>query len=473
MNFLKRSFVSIFRKPGKSLILLLLVFLLCNIIAGAVSVKDALDLTKRSLLEKMGAEVRVVVDYNWIYDSDAFDWSQLKNIDSSLVDELSKSPYVKRADYVITTYLQGEGLERVKAPDPPLISDIIIDDPGIVSTPSFTVIGCSQPILKDVEANAIRLTDGRVYTREEISEGKNVVLISSDLATLNGLKVGDSVTLMTKLTKWDMETYEITEIPVRQKFEIIGLFSEVPTGEEDYHPDYKNNIYAPSSAITGFIDECHRIGEENGFAEEEMMLNEQVNASFIIDSIDNIAVFEAENKGKLPLGYTFEDNFERLAGVAKPMDNIKLIANIILYVAVGATVLIIGLLVTLFLKDRIREMGIYLSLGEKKVKIATQIVVEVMAVALVAVSLSLFSGNVLARQLSSGLLEDQLGSDESNDTYHTDADVTGDDVIEEYNISLTANTVGFIYLIGLGSVLVSTLIPIACTLRLKPRKILM
>ena len=65
MNFLKRSFTSIFRKPGKSVLLLLLVFLLCNVIAGAISVKNALNMTKRSLLEKMGAEVRIEIDYEW------------------------------------------------------------------------------------------------------------------------------------------------------------------------------------------------------------------------------------------------------------------------------------------------------------------------------------------------------------------------------------------------------------------------
>ena len=51
--------------------------------------------------------------------------------------------------------------------------------------------------------------------------------------------------------------------------------------------------------------------------------------------------------------------------------------------------------------------------------------------------------------------------------------ISGDDVIEEYDVTLNAGTIAFIYLVGLGSVFVSTAIPVVLTLRLKPRKILM
>ena len=42
-----------------------------------------------------------------------------------------------------------------------------------------------------------------------------------------------------------------------------------------------------------------------------------------------------------------------------------------------------------------------------------------------------------------------------------------------YTVKLDAKTILFIYLIGMGSVIVSTIIPLAYTLQLKPRKILL
>lgn len=473
MNFLKRAFTSIIRKPGKSAILLVLVFILCNVIAGAVSVKTALNMTKRSLLEKMGAEVRVTVDYDWIYNSgESFDWSMLQDLDIDVANKLSASKYVKRTDFTVSTSLEGEGLCY---PDSPVGEDYSYNA-------WFTVTGGNLPTLKDAENNNIRITDGRCYTAEEIESGASVVLVSGKCAERNNLSTGDTITLMQHIYQYDQETWEfISDFYVKKEFTIIGMFSSIPQageaeGKETYDR-YMSNMYTTTKSLTDFQADVKKAGSDAGMSEDYANLYLDVAVSFMIDSIDNIEIFETENKGLLPMGYTFSDNSEKLSDVAKPMDNMKLIANIILYVAVGATVLVIGLLVTLFLKDRIREMGIYLSLGEKKLKVALQILTEVMTVAIIAVSLSIFSGNILAKQLSAGLLADQLDGTSSNPyiiyDYGYGGNVSGEEVMDEYTVALNGSTIGFIYLIGLGSVFVSTTIPVVFTLRLNPRKILL
>lgn len=473
MNFLKRAFTSIIRKPGKSAILLVLVFILCNVIAGAVSVKNALNMTKRSLLEKMGAEVRVTVDYDWIYNSgEDFDWSMLQDLDIDVATKLSASKYVKRTDFTVSTSLEGEGLCY---PDSPVGEDYSYNA-------WFQITGGNLPTLKEEENNNIRITDGRCYTAEEIESGASVVLVSTKCAERNNLSTGDTITLMQHIYQYNRETWEfISDFYVKKEFTIIGMFSSIPQageaeGEETYDR-YMSMMYTTTTALTDFQADVKKAGSDAGMSEDDANLYLEVAVSFMIDSIDNIEIFETENKGLLPMGYTFSDNSEKLSDVAKPMDNMKLIANIILYVAVGATVLVIGLLVTLFLKDRIREMGIYLSLGEKKIKVALQILTEVMTVAIIAVSLSIFSGNILAKQLSAGLLADQLDGTSSNSyiiyDYGYGGNVSGEEVMDEYTVALNGSTIGFIYLIGLGSVFVSTTIPVAFTLRLNPRKILL
>lgn len=477
MNFLKRAFTSIIRKPGKSAILLVLVFILCNVIAGAVSVKNALNMTKRSLLEKMGAEVRVTVDYDWIYNSgEDFDWSMLQDLDIDVATKLSASKYVKRTDFTVSTSLEGEGLCY---PDSPVGEDYSYNA-------WFQITGGNLPTLKEEENNNIRITDGRCYTAEEIESGASVILVSAKCAERNNLSIGDTITLMQHIYQYNYETWEfISDFYVKKEFTVIGIFSSIPKADTDSkvgegydtYDQYMTNMYTTTTALTDFQADVKKAGTDAGMPEDEANLYLDVAVSFMIDSIDNIEIFETENKGLLPIGYTFSDNSEKLSDVAKPMDNMKLIANIILYVAVGATVLVIGLLVTLFLKDRIREMGIYLSLGERKLKVALQILTEVMTVAVIAVSLSIFSGNILAKQLSAGLLADQLDGSSSNQyiiyDYGYGGNVSGDDVMDEYTVALNGSTIGFIYLIGLGSVFVSTTIPVAFTLRLNPRKILL
>lgn len=478
MNCMKRAFVSLIRKPAKSFILLLLIFILCNVIAGAISVKNALVATKRALLEKMGAEVRVEIDYDWIINAgEDFDYSMLGKVDKNMVDKMSQSPYLKRAYYTATMYCQG-----FEVYDPQ-------SDEEYPWEMYFNVEGCNQATLKDVENNKIVIASGRTYNAEEIANGAAVAVIAQSVAERNNLSLGDTVTLHQGLWLWDETTGTSKTVEIKKEFTIIGLFTAIPKAGSDEGSGSTGNaigiiggsdetnrgFYTTNGAVDALVEDYKKAIVEAGQNVEDYGDIASYNASFIIDSIDNVELFESENKVNLPRGYKFSDNSENLAEVAKPMDNMNLIADIILYVAVGATVLVIGLLVTLFLKDRTREMGIYLSLGERKVRIALQILTEVLAVAVIGVTLSVFSGNVLAKQLSANLLSSQLDGTTTQGVYYygDDSMVSGDEVLEEYSVELDGKTIGFIYLVGLGSVLVSTMVPVVATLRLKPREILL
>jgi len=105
-----------------------------------------------------------------------------------------------------------------------------------------------------------------------------------------------------------------------------------------------------------------------------------------------------------------------------------------------------------------------------------------MCVAFVAISLSLFTGNVIAKSLSSNMLQQQLekNSNEDNGYYYTSysnysylGEVSNEDVLAAYDIQLGINYIIMIYAIGLSTTLVSTVAPMIYTTRLKPKKILM
>ncbi|WZU02242.1 FtsX-like permease family protein [Erysipelothrix sp. D19-032] len=80
-------------------------------------------------------------------------------------------------------------------------------------------------------------------------------------------------------------------------------------------------------------------------------------------------------------------------------------AQITLIVVVSATILILSLVIVLFLRDRKHELGVYLSLGDRRGRVVGQIVMEVMMVAFVGLTLSLVTGNYLAKGLSSNLMK--------------------------------------------------------------------
>src|SRR5699024_8038560 len=169
------------------------------------------------------------------------------------------------------------------------------------------------------------------------------------------------------------------------------------------------------------------------------------------------------------------DHYDSIAG---PIESMSKLAKYVLIVAVVATVLITGLVVLLFLRDRKRELGIYLSLGERKSRVVGQILIEVMVVAFIGITISLFSGNVLADQVSGTLMK----ADDNNFGYHDEymyygggiqTDLTEDDVMDSYEVSLTSSYVIAFYAIGLLTILISTIIPLIYIVRLNPKKILM
>ncbi len=495
MNFFKRAFTSIARKPGKPLILLLLIFVLCNIIAGAISVKDALNNTKRSLLEKMGAEVRIEVDWDYVWNTEGFDYSMLQKLDQDLVEKLGSSELVKRTYYTMQFWAQAKNMQNTWGGGIIGLDDMLYSsgvssgkmimpvdpDEPYINYASLTLYGGNQTVIRQVENGDISITDGRAYTQEEIDSGAKVILVSKKFAEKNNLSIGSTVTISQTLYNWGDWESGTTSEEVEQDFTVIGIFTPIPkhssnNGEDDgnqsdYDSEYDNSAMTNNKAIGAFIDSVLEKAHEMGM--DDYTVDPDISASFIVNTIDDVELYEAQNKNSLPRGYKFTDNSENLSEIAKPMDNMNLIANIILYVAVGATVLIIALLITLFLKDRTREMGIYLSLGERKFKIAAQILTEVLFVAIIAVTLSVFSGNVLAKQMSSSLLSSQLDETQENNIYYGNDTISGDDFKDEYSVDLNGETVGFIYAVSLGSVLVSTLIPVISTLRLKPRKILL
>ena len=70
MNYLKRAWLSVTRRKGKSLLLFIIIFILSNVIAGAVSIQQATQNVEKTIKNKMGATVTLRLDYENMKDGD-------------------------------------------------------------------------------------------------------------------------------------------------------------------------------------------------------------------------------------------------------------------------------------------------------------------------------------------------------------------------------------------------------------------
>jgi putative ABC transport system permease protein len=170
---------------------------------------------------------------------------------------------------------------------------------------------------------------------------------------------------------------------------------------------------------------------------------------------------------------TIADQFSKLSKITK----VVIIAAIILSVA------LILLVILLFMRDRKRELGIYLALGERKINIILQIMVEVLSVAVVALLLSLVTGKFLGSFASDAFLSSNSSSSTGNAMvydlmttsamFNTGTQVTAESLAADYSVTFTLFYIVTYLLAGLGTVIVSVLLSTLYIFRLKPRKILL
>lgn len=489
MNFIKRGFLGITRKKGKSLILLAVIFILGNLISGAISIQQATKNVEENIKERLGATATFEMDW-MAYEELSFEEQEnfmFEQIGVDLIEEVGSISYVKYYDYSMPTYLTSETTRSY-------YGEGMDDEEFMMYEPmgQFQVKGINYAPVLDFEEGKGNLVDGRVFTQDEINNGSSVTIISKKVAELNNLHVGDTFTLDNSIHDYDFETGEETVAVERDVvLEIIGIFeSQLMKEDTDEDPnqgmmdwldiDYQNTIYVANKVLSA----------ENNFHMEYYMKNNPEDAEmfeeggsfdyyepiYVLNSHEDIEAFEQEVNPLLPQLYHVVSSGDHYDNIAGPVESMSSLSNYVLIAAVFATVLITGLVVLLFLRDRKHELGIYLSLGEQRGKVIGQILIEVLVVAFVGITLSLFTGNMLADQVSGTLMKADERSDYNDMMYPGDgiySDLTTEDVLDSYEVTLDSSYIMVFYGVSMLTILISTLIPLVYIVRLNPKKILM
>jgi len=515
MNFLNRATKSIKRQFGKNIILLILIFILGSIIAGAMLVEGTIGATKANLRRRMPSIVSIGVDEERVIEEylSSGEPPEFGMITADFVREIGKLPYVRDFSYSISVSLESFDLRSY----PP-------HSEGQINF--FDLTGVSSSNLPHIKEELIEVVEGRMLTDDEInipSDNDIVpVFISCSIAEVNALEVGSVFTLSSKIV--DLNQYSDWLAGIRGnlfaqgdfQFEIVGLFDTVVDREAEMeatpvssvertitisrHMDILNQIYVPNYSVEEIIR--FQNSAFNEMDNENRLVSFPVSSLFILEDPLYIENFRMAVEPLLPdyIGIAdFSQAFDEISG---SMETFHQIADWILFLAVGATLLILSLLITLFLRDRRHEIGIYLALGEKKARIIFQILIEVVIIASIGITLAVFAGNTALTSVSQAMLRNELV--ELNNTHSATGrsiqisesgevsgirfmipdtnsligrgfsfEMTPDELVEQFEISLSTEIIFLIYSVGLAVVIVSTLISIVYIVRLNPKNVLM
>lgn len=501
MKFWQRALKSVTRRKGRSFILFLVIFILGNVIAGAVAIQQSTKNVEQETKKTMGARATIEMDYEKIdkemqqnpekFEGDDSYWKDPSLKEYEAIGNLS---YIKYYDLSIPSYI---GTNKVKSYSPDEESVMY----GGAYKYSFNLKGGNRTEIVDAQDGLIKIVEGDTFTDKNITEGENVVLISKEVAELNNVSVGDQLVfdateeVYTEFSESSEEEEDTTESNVKTfdfPVKVIGIFSVVKkedsksnNTEAGESVDWQaveqiNTVYAPNELVKAYS--LQQSEEFYGMTQEDIEAQggslEYYQASYILNSIDDIEPFREEANALISNEYyhvvASTDQYEQVAGGMKKLGTIS---NYVVIIAALATVMIISLVVLLFLRDRKHEMGIYLSLGESRGEIIGQIVVELLLTSIVALVLSLITGNLLGGAVSNSLLQTDWLSN-TNDMYSygysmMGTDISYQDIQAAYKVTFSTGYIISYLLLGIGTVLLSAVLPLLYILRLNPKKIMM
>ncbi|MBP2099559.1 ABC transporter permease [Enterococcus rivorum] len=492
MNFVRRALCSVTRKKGKSLILFAVIFVLGNVIAGAIAIQQSTENVEKSVKKQLGGMATVEIDYEKFQDELMKEENQkeLKPLELKTIKKIGDSPYVKYYDYNASGWISSKKLKSASFGD---------DSSMGFPEGSFSLKGSNYAKVLDVEENKIKITEGRTFKQEEIDKGTNGAIISSKVADENGLAVGDQMVLDNVAYESYNENGGVGELyKIDTPVEIIGIFEPTSVkmkeeskdnnnGEQDkmnqqmLSTEQLNTIYLTNKLI---IDMNKELFEKNKKAYPDEVTEEQEDyfvPVYVLKSPDDVDAFKQDVKPLLPKYYAVKasaDQYEQIGGSMKKMSQIS---GYVVMIAVIATLLIISLVVLLFMRDRKHELGIYLSLGDKRSHVMGQIVIEMFLISGIALILSLITGNFLGKVVSDSLLNsDMLATAKSanQDMYFVMSglgvsELTNADVMSAYEVKFSLGYIVTYLSVGLITVLVSAVLPLVYILRLNPKKIMM
>lgn len=499
MNFFKRALVSISRKKGKSLLLFAIIFILGNVIAGAVSISQATNNVEKTVKDQLGAQATIDMSEETMEklfkdSNEDTEFPEPPSVD--VIKKVGALDSVKYYDYNIEDYYTSEKVKAVIPKD----EEENAEDMGN----SFQAKGVEYANLLDVEENKIKLDAGSVFTKEQVADGKNVIIMSSQVAKLNNISVGDNFVLDNVYTSYDDKTDKEKKLFTHvNSFKVVGLFTPTKIeSKKKLSNDKKmeqewvtneliNTFYLPNKTVSrmnqAYVKESFEKDTTmaDGMSEKELAdykkgaSQEAYSSTFVIKKPEQMPDFVADATPLLPKYYSIisaQDKYDTISG---SMNKVAKFSKYILITAAAASIIILTLVIILFIRDRKKELGIYLSLGEKKIKIIGQIFIEVLIVAFIAISISLFTGNLLAKNVSTSLIsndtktEQDSGMISGNQIGNANADIDFDTVKDSYTVKIDGPYIAFFYLIGLVTVILSTALPMLYILRLNPKKIMM
>ncbi len=405
-SMIKRSLLSIRRKIGRTVILVLIFFMMANLVLAAIIVKSAVGAQMDYAKQSLGGKVTIQADMEKLRENqkeqieaggdrkELFGSMMRPQISVSTADEIANySDYVKDYSYEISAGAYSGDLEVVEntmqmpggmgGPGGGRFEQMTGEDEETALDQNITISGINAYAYIDgVQNSSMEIKSGNYF--DESSDGG--VMISYEFAELNELEVGDKITFQ--------NIYDETKI----ELEVIGVYDNAEGNAN------ANTMYMNIATAAQFLSEDDYNDGDFDVSDVTFYMLDSGKAEEFVEKINQDIAELSENDMKVSIDTS---EYDAMAG---SIEDVGSFATTILVIVVVAAVIIITLIVTINIKDRNYEMGVLLSLGASKMNIVGQIALELIVVATVGFAAASLSGGVLARVMGDSIIASQQNS---------------------------------------------------------------
>ncbi|MGM0835330.1 MAG: ABC transporter permease [Bacillota bacterium] len=481
MNFMKRAFLSIKTRAGKSLLLLFTLTVICVFVLSGLSIQTAAGKSAELARQNIGGNVTLQVDREKMMEQQAADGGrprfELTPILLSEAEELIDYPEVKGYNFTSSTFGNAIDFETIESgsateeDSSESSSESNQGGPGRMGGMMLADLSVEGVLFSDsVQAfldGDSTILEGRHLTEEDANQP--FTMIEKTLAEENDLSIGDKINIQSPVEAATLE------------LEIIGIYETAVAGDSTgmnftaLNP--YNKLYVPYTAATTLMGE----GYEGTIDSAVYYMNDPRNIEDFIgraeeESSIDFATFKLDANDLV---------YQQMVG---PIENVASFSKNVVYLVAIAGAVILGLIVMLTIRERKYEMGVLLAIGEKRWKLMGQFIVEILIIAIISLSFASMAGNLVANQVGEQLLTQQL--EQSTESASNPESfrrpgmgmMGGDmgpgfvqeqiDPIDELEIAITSKDFGLLALIGFIVSMLATIIPSLTILRLQPKMIL-
>ena len=415
MSIFNRAYLYIIRKKVRSSILFLIVTLISFFLLSGSVLNTTVNNISKNLYR----------DVNFGFNIESADKSN-KEIEKDTLKKIEELKGITTKNYIFSKPVVVEEKKVVQENQNITLNDEIKNKSNLVMMNGITA---SKNNI-DFKSEVLKLEKGRHIEEND----KNKIMIHEKFAELNNVNLGDKI----KLSQ-EGKTLEL---------EIVGIYSGEKTNtfnglSSDFIENTVYTDYNSSQELLNLIANNKVTSVEYG-VEDPTKLDDVIKTVESL-GINNLTVSKSNKNYEL---------------VTSSVESITKITNMIRIGSVVVGVVILSLILMFWVRERIYEIGILLSLGTSKINLVLQFIVEVLLVTIFGLMIALGIEMITIKYLASN-----VGSIFSEELPKTIAD-------ELMKMSVNGIDIANLVIVMIAIVIISVVVALLPILKMKPKKIL-